>query len=318
MPNEYEIEIVEVNVIDGGIEVFARAWKNGVQLGFGSDGTIDIERFRIFNPPILVNDPLGDIIIPASFDDIAGMAIPERRLREDPIEAIRQSLTHTISLVGRTDVQIQPGKRGNTTSTFYSAAGDGSISAASTVWATARDATTGTAVDNEATRYMMADKDGATYTVTRAYFPIDTSAIPDGDTISSATFSVDNDGFLSGSVLTGLIQTTTASDSSIVAGDFDALTLNSPTEGTDARVALTSTGYKDFVMNASGISWVSKTGYTKLGLRISNDIDNSAPTVRNYVHLYHSEQTGTTNDPKLVVVHSAAAATFIPRISFIM
>jgi hypothetical protein len=83
---------------------------------------------------------------------------------------------------------------------------------------------------------------------------------------------------------------------------------------------MTSTGYKDMRLNATGIGWINKTGYTKFGIRLSNDTDDSAPTARNYVHLYMSEQTGTTNDPKLVVEHSAGGggATFVPYVSFIM
>ena len=58
----YDIEIVSMKAIVGGVEVFARAWDaKGNQIGFGRDGTVDIERFRIFNPPILVDDPAGTV-----------------------------------------------------------------------------------------------------------------------------------------------------------------------------------------------------------------------------------------------------------------
>src|SRR3989344_2016473 len=50
-------EIQSVQKIEGGIEILARAWKDGKQLGFGKDGSVEIERFKIFNPPILVDDP---------------------------------------------------------------------------------------------------------------------------------------------------------------------------------------------------------------------------------------------------------------------
>src|SRR3990167_1069334 len=37
--------------------------KRGTELrGFGADGSVEIERFRIYNPPILVDDPNGTII----------------------------------------------------------------------------------------------------------------------------------------------------------------------------------------------------------------------------------------------------------------
>lgn len=315
-----DIEVIEVNPIIGGVEVFARAWKDGVQLGFGEDGSVDIERFKVYNPPFLVGDPQGDIIIPETIDKEFGLVNPERRLRHDPIEAIRQSLLHVVRVTGKANTNIISGKRGNTVSTFYSGSGDGSVYRSSTVWATARDTADGISAQyTDATRYIMADLDAGTYTVARGFFPFDTSALPDGDTISAATASFDNSAS-SGSCLAGIVQTSQASNTSLVVGDFDALTLNSAPEGTDSRVAMTSTGYKDMTLNATGIGWISKTGYTLFGIRLSNDLDNSAPSARNYVLMYMSEQTGTTNDPVLVVTHSAGGGggTFVPQVSFIM
>ena len=51
-----EVKIISIKEIEGGIEVMARAWKKGKQLGFGKDGSVDIERFNIYNPPVLVED----------------------------------------------------------------------------------------------------------------------------------------------------------------------------------------------------------------------------------------------------------------------
>ena len=56
------VEVQSVEKIDGGLQIFARAWKGEEQLGFGSDGSVEVERFRIFNPPILIDDPNGDIV----------------------------------------------------------------------------------------------------------------------------------------------------------------------------------------------------------------------------------------------------------------
>jgi hypothetical protein len=120
----YDIEIVSMRTIEGGVEVFARAWtKEGGQIGFGPDGTVDIERFQIINPPVLVADPAGSIVRTWTDNDTG--RVKERRLREDAREALLQSLEHTLSVkkekFGSTN--IVPGKVGNTTSTFYPAAG---------------------------------------------------------------------------------------------------------------------------------------------------------------------------------------------------
>src|SRR3990167_4725754 len=58
-----EIQSLKAIEVNGshGVEIMARAWKGTKQLGF-VDGTVEIERFRIFNPPIVVDDPNGDII----------------------------------------------------------------------------------------------------------------------------------------------------------------------------------------------------------------------------------------------------------------
>src|SRR3990167_4688263 len=57
-----EIKNGKVIQIDEGIGFYARAFKNGKPIGFGSRGRTEWERFRMFNPPILTNDPNGTII----------------------------------------------------------------------------------------------------------------------------------------------------------------------------------------------------------------------------------------------------------------
>ena len=111
------IDIQNIEKIDGGIQIFARAWKDDNQLGFGADGSVEIERFRIFNPPILVDDPNGGIVRHIMDAETGGQK--DRRLKEDPVAAIRASLAHTVSLVGKEGARIIVGKRGNTTDTFY-------------------------------------------------------------------------------------------------------------------------------------------------------------------------------------------------------
>src|SRR3990167_555672 len=120
---DFDIEILETKPINKGVEVLARAWHpGGRQVGFGVDGSVDIERFRIFNPPILVTDPVGDIL--HEWVDPQGEP-RHRKLREDPKEALLRDLAHTIKLVGKDGRNIVRGKIGNTTSTFYPAAGSG-------------------------------------------------------------------------------------------------------------------------------------------------------------------------------------------------
>src|SRR3990167_5790290 len=111
-----EVKAIEING-QHGIELFARAWRGTQQLGFGADGSVEIERFRIYNPPILIDDPNGTII--RDYIDSNTKQPAQRKLREDPIEAIRQVIAHNAKIVGKENGKIVSGKVGNTTSTFY-------------------------------------------------------------------------------------------------------------------------------------------------------------------------------------------------------
>src|SRR3990167_5173668 len=115
--SDYDIEIISTSAIKGGVEILARAWDLNGQIGFG-DGTVDIERFRFINPPILVDDPNGDIIREWVDDDGNSK---ERKLRESPQEAILNSLAHTIKVKKEKfdSRNIIPDKIGSTTSTYY-------------------------------------------------------------------------------------------------------------------------------------------------------------------------------------------------------
>jgi hypothetical protein len=152
----------------------------------------------------------------------------------------------------------------------------------------------------------------------RGGYIFDTSSIDDGETINSATFSL----YGTSKADTGSFAQTVclysfapASNTDIVAGDFDSLgTTMLCTSGIDYSSWSTS-GYNDFSLNATGLAAISKTGYTRLGTRFSSDASASSPTWSGtkYTNLkaYYSEQSGTTNDPKFVINTSAASA-FVP------
>lgn len=324
-----EIEIIEVNQINDGVEVFARAWQDGAQIGFGQDGTIDIERFRIFNPPVLVEDPLGDIVQEGVFNDCSVITSPPRILREDPEEAILQSIEHTI-LVMKNKVagsdKIISGKRGNTTSTFYPAAGanspvDGWVqrSVTSESWTTTRDATTAsTSVGSPTsvtTDFQVAQGEycsvcGGRYIINRNVILFDTSAIPDGDSISAATLSLYGAG--GGDTTNGdsaaIVSCAPAATNNLAAGDYNKANWGTTDFATRQSLStLNSSGYKDFALNSAGIANISKTGISYFGSRSANDIDNVTPTQRGYTFMRSADFTGTSNDPKLVVEHSTGS-----------
>ena len=306
--NGIKVEIVNIEPIDGGIQVFAKAWKNGKQLSFG-DGTVEIERFRIFNPPVLVPDPLGsierEVFNPLKKkNDIV-------RFREDPEEALKQSLEHTISLVAKPGVDIVKGKIGNTTDTYFpdpnveTTSVDGYVEnyADPGTCSTMAGAADGTSANDAGTSVIAQYSDGGTdCNIQRGVTLFDTSALPDSDTISSAIASLygqfKNDG---NSYSVRMVTTTPASNTALVAADFDQFGTTSLANEISIA-SFSTTGYNDFTM--TDLTQVSKTGVTRLGWRLTGDISGASPGV-NYAQVASADTAGTTNDPKLVVTHAA-------------
>ena len=268
-----------------GIELFARAWRGTQQLGFGADGSVEIERFRIYNPPILVDDPNGTII--REWTDEITKELKQRKLKEDPIEAIRQVISHNAKIVGKDNGKIVIGKTGNTTSTFYP---DAHIESTShdaliainpqTTWAGAHDAANGSsALDNYAgpDRFVFAGNDTGLFKIVRFQTLFDTSPIG-SDTVSSATASlyvntVDN-GDNDGDDYIAVVSSNPTSNTSAAVGDFSLFGTTAYSNTID--LSSMSTGvYVDWTINATGLAAIVN-GITKFGFREGHDIINSA------------------------------------------
>lgn len=317
------IEIVSFKKIENGVEVFARAWdENNKQIGFG-DGTIDIERFVIMNPPILVEDKFGDI--KREWTHEITKEPKSRNLKEDPQEAILQVLAHTISIKKEKSISsnIISGKIGRSTLVVYPDAGtggttvDGRLNADSlTNWSTVREATTGTASPTGASgSFTQGEKSGDAWNISRAAFLFDTSALTDDVDISSAVFSLYATGDYDNSESNFpadpvVISSNPASNNNLVAADYNITNWGTTylSDVLDLSV-FSSSGYKNFTINATGIAAISKTGITKYGTRGTNDIgDFGSPTARSYAISYFADQTGTTNDPKLVIEYTPSTS----------
>ena len=337
-----EIEITEVNLIEGGIEVFARAFNESGQIGFGEDGTVDIERFRIINPPVLVDDLLGDIIEPYTIDVTGERG--ENRFREDAEEAIMQSLEQTINLVGKEGSNIIAGKVGNTTTTVYATV-DARLrveDSTSRTWSDARDEVTANDLEQNASTsagpYIEISVTVPNLMRLVRYFANFSTTAIGTDTIDSAIFSVyvnavPWDTLNDANSYVSVIQNGSASDTSFVVADFDAIynaDNTTPLVGTKKMKELcdagqrrdlsTATlGFNNYTLNATGEGIINGSGYTKLGLAIGNDIEDIDPSTGSYEILGLQYRgvgyTGTASDPKLVVQHSAAVSTSIKEIN---
>lgn len=111
------------------------------------------------------------------------------------------------------------------------------------------------------------------YYIYRSFFPFDTSLIPFGATVSSASLNVyatstptntDNDG---ADYLT-VVQTSQPKEYELSSEDYDQCgAVSSPTEGIDAGqrkdiTSITANAYMTFTLNATGRSWIKKNGET--------------------------------------------------------
>lgn len=185
-------------------------------------------------------------------------------------------------------------------------------------WDTVHDAAAGTGADKIAIGgyASVTFRTSGTGYLQRAFTPFDTSGIPDGDTISAA--SVYLYGYAGQTVndftenLYG-VESTCASDGITTADYSKAGDTNNPTVLTSKAIADWATNaYNEMVLNATGLTKISKTGFTKLAWRIQHDTDdtyyNAAGGAKaSQVVFYTSAETGTSKDPYIVVTHAAGA-----------
>lgn len=212
-----------------------------------------------------------------------------------------------------------------TTETAYPDAGTGGTTVDGAVlspidasWDTAHDATTGsTAYTTNTSRPCDVGRTGGSYFMYRNFFLFDTSAIPTADEIDSAALSLyatskqvnDNDA----QAYIGIVQSSPASNSTIATSDFDQCgAVNNPDKAAERTIDANSTSaYNDYTFNATGRGWIDPDGVTKLGSREGHDIEDSVfgggVNDLNRVIFSHADNSGTTQDPKLVVEHSEAA-----------
>lgn len=314
---DFEIEVLEIVPIVGGVEVYAKAWTlDGKRVGFGQDGSIEIERHRIFNPPILV--PSGEkVVVPTGFRDFT-MEVDV--MVENPIEALKNEIAHTVKMAGKSDENIVDGKVGRTTTTVYSDNSNEDSMAQRTsdeTFATKR-AAAGESQSDASTANVVLECSATTNQfdyMGRAYAQFDTSGIPDGDTISAAVLSVYSSttgGHLLGTSvcvdkISGISATTPATTDFNIANWAGVEQSSTRISATDMHGA---NSYKDFTLNATGIGNINKTGRTSFGWRFSSDFDNSAPSwvSTNYDYWVMTQHDSGSNAPKLFVTHSAGAS----------
>jgi hypothetical protein len=155
----------------------------------------------------------------------------------------------------------------------------------------------------------------------RGILMFDTASLPDDDTISAGVVSIYGQAKVDGLSITpslNLYSVNTASETGITATDYAQF--GSTEYSTDISYSSWSTSaYNAFTLNATGIAAIDVSGKSKFGARDTKyDVTGTPPSWSSSqltsFTCYFVEETGTANDPKLVVTHEAAAADFTPQI----
>ncbi len=230
------------------------------------------------------------------------------KIRYDPREAYLRWLEENVLQVPNEEGWNTRG----TVTTVFADTSDGYITSAGATYTIRRDGTgTLTADTASATNYTGQDASG----VYQFFCKFDTSAIPDGDTVSAVVFSLYTNG---DGTVQDYIAEARAYDygAAVTSADWtpgaslDSLTLMATFDTTGISVV----AYNDFTSEAGFPAYVSKTGFTPLMVSSSRQRLNQANVGNEYWGLYTANMSGTTNDPKLVVTHAVAAASGPTRV----
>ncbi len=166
--------------------------------------------------------------------------------------------------------------------------------------------------------------------IRRMFLPIDTSSIPVSANISSASLYIYPTSISGGGTNEGyvaIVQTDQPSISSLTTADFNNCGATSSAQlGTATSTgdidSITTSAYFEMSLNSTGVGWIKKsgessncgtvgtTGYTCLGLRLGNDIENIRPGnmlfPRQSVTIYSANNA--VNKPYIEITYSTTPA----------
>lgn len=140
----------------------------------------------------------------------------------------------------------------------------------------------------------------------------DTSSLPDDAVITSATLSLYvhyKQNTFNQSV--GVTAAAPASSTALVNSDYNIANFDSTRFASDVSIdSISVNSYNSFTLNAAGLAAISKTGISKFAIRLSCDIDNSAPTWSapgsSEIRFHTSENT---NKPRLTIAYTSATGS---------
>lgn len=177
-------------------------------------------------------------------------------------------------------------------------------------WSTCISQSSGTAVSGataESITSPQGEYSSSSYNIARANLPFDTSDLPDNAVITGANLGLyyhsKLDTETSNPADIAIVNSTVSNPSSITTADYNNFGTTRLASDVDIST-LNHSAYTVFSLNSSGLSEINKTGYTQLGVRATNELDQtSAPVARSFAQFYSSYRVGTTQDPYLDITY---------------
>ena len=154
-----------------------------------------------------------------------------------------------------------------TVSTFIGhVTGSGNITKGDqSTWTEARDAASGTATPGATSAYIQGTISGGLFYVQRVFLPMDTSSLPAGFVVSTATLLTKQSAASRGAGSTAaVVQSTQASNTTLANSDFSLI---GTTKGSDTQLLNEWMVHKLLLPKFYRIGWINNV-FTKLGIRI--------------------------------------------------
>lgn len=203
------------------------------------------------------------------------------------------------------------------TTTIYIGSGDGYVGydETSTTFTAGVNAANGSAAVNgsdviNTAAYWQASNDRCQ--IYRGFLPVDTSPLGLGSVVTIAVLKIfvftifSGDPDANGHV--GVYDASQTSTSTLVVGDYSEVG-STPFSNTIAFASLVDDAYNEFTLNASGLANIDVAGYSKFSTREGHDVADDAPadSTDNGISYRGSEQTGTSEDPKIEITYTPGA-----------
>lgn len=194
-------------------------------------------------------------------------------------------------------------------------------------WSTIRDGSGTSATDEDVSLPLTwgCGTSSNTYSyLSRGVFLFDTSDILEGYTITSAVLHINYTNSVSSGYsffdISGyaihLVASSPGSNTELVAGDYDSLGTTDLSDTTMGLGGLIMAGFPrvwDLPLNADGLASITKEGVTKLGLRFSFDIGDTAPVWISdaYYEFYFDSAEVESGYPQLVITYTGDSKYFM-------